>query len=264
MREALALATDLSVEITYLRTRTEDCSRDVTRCRAIAGKFGDGAEAQLALVQERIGVSHRDCARAVEAYNTARRHQERCEDARLIRFVPLNHLILVSFRFVLNLFFFARNVLTFGIGEVFDIGKFTRSVENAELTMYTAQTNRSAAVEQQDSARVELEAWRAEQRTIEDVSTQLEALGSTLALTASALDEHRTRLADVVNTAFDVSVFFGGLVARTAPWDVITSAPALVAAVMKLQQELNTNARLTGVFITSPTMLNDELKCLAG
>ena len=153
--------------------------------------------------------------------------------------------------------------MTFGIGEVFDIGKFTRSVENAERTMYTAQTNRSAAVEQQDSARVELEAWRAEQRTIEDVSTQLEALGSTLALTASALDEHRTRLADVVSTAFDVSVLFGGLVARTAPWDVITSAPALVAAVMKLQQELNTNARLTGVFITSPTMLNDELKRLA-
>ena len=43
---------------------------------------------------------------------------------------------------------------------------------------------------------------------------------------------------------------------------VITSAPTLAEAVAKLQQLLETNMRLTGVFITSPALLNDELKLL--
>ncbi|KAI9442861.1 hypothetical protein BJY52DRAFT_1194651 [Lactarius psammicola] len=61
------------------------------------------------------------------------------------------------------------------------------------------------------------------------------ALGPALALAERALDEHRARLTDWANATFDVGVFFGGLVARTAAWDVIMSAPALTAAVVKFQ-----------------------------
>ncbi|KAF8266760.1 hypothetical protein EI94DRAFT_1786775 [Lactarius quietus] len=239
-RKALALATDLGVEITYWRTHTEVCAHGVNECHALAGRFAEGAEAQLALVQERISVSQRDSSQAVEAYNSARRHRERCEDARTI-----------------------RNLLTFGLGEVLDIGGFTRSVENAGRTMHTAQANQRAAEGQRDSASAELNARRAEQGALKNVSTQLQALGSALALAASALDEHRARLTDGTNAAFAVSVFFGGLVARTAAWDVIASAPALAGAVKNLQKFLDANTGLTGAFVTSPALLNDELKRLA-
>ncbi len=129
--------------------------------------------------------------------------------------------------------------------------------------MRTAQANQRAAEAQQDGARRELDERYAELRAIEDVSVRLEALGPALVLAERALDEHRAQLTDGLNAAFDVAVFFGGLVASTAPWDVITSAPALAAAVVKLQRLLDANTRLTGVFITSPAVLNDELMRLA-
>jgi hypothetical protein len=61
----------------------------------------------------------------------------------------------------------------------------------------------------------------------------------------------------------NVREFFGRLLARTAEWGVITSAPALAEAVMKLQQLLEANTRLTGVSIASSALLNNELKLLA-
>ncbi len=87
-REALVLATRLGVEITYLRTRTEKCTRSVRKSRALAGTFAGGAEAQLAQAQESIAVAQRDCARAVESYRSVDAHRSSCEDARTIRYVP--------------------------------------------------------------------------------------------------------------------------------------------------------------------------------
>ena len=162
-----------------------------------------------------------------------------------------------------SFFIVFRNIFTLGIGAIFDIGGLDAAVEAAEQVMRVAQANRSAAEVRVGGSRAELDARHAEQRAIEDVSARLEALGPALSLAERALDEHRARLTDGANAALDVGVFFGGLVARTAPWDVITSAPALAAAVVKLQRLLDANTRLTGVFITSPTVLNDELMRLA-
>jgi hypothetical protein len=158
---------------------------------------------------------------------------------------------------------FTRNIFTLGIGSLFDIGGLDAAVQAAEQVMRTAQASRGEAETRVGGSRAELDARHAEQRAIEDVSARLEALGPALALTERALEEHRARLTDGANAAFDVGVFFGGLVARTVVWDVITSAPALAAAVVKLQRLLDTNTRLTGVFITSPSVLNDELMRLA-
>ncbi len=90
-REALALAADLGVEITYWRTRAESCTRDVGDCRTLAGRFVDGAEAQLACAQERITVAQNDCASAMRAYSSAANKHSRYEDARVLRYVPRHH-----------------------------------------------------------------------------------------------------------------------------------------------------------------------------
>lgn len=150
-----------------------------------------------------------------------------------------------------------------GINLKFEIPVLDAAIEAAEKSMLTAQENLAVVQVQRDAARAELDAWHAEQRTIEDVSTRLYALGPALALAERALDEHRTRLTDGANAALDVGAFFGGLVVRTAEWGLITSAPALAEAVVKLQQSLETNTRLTGVFTTSPALLSDELGRLA-
>ncbi|KAH9037561.1 hypothetical protein EDB84DRAFT_1437400 [Lactarius hengduanensis] len=239
-REALVLATDLGVEITYWRTRAESCSRGVRECRVLAGEFARGAEVQVAQAQERIAAALADCERATQTYNSAEDRKRSNRRARRI-----------------------RNIFTLGIGALFDIGGLDRAVEAAEQVMRTAQANRGAAEGRRDGSRADLDARHAEQRAIEDVSARLEALGPALALAERALDEHRARLTDGANAALDVGVFFGGLVARTAAWDVIMSAPALAAAVVKLQRLLDANTHLTGVFITSPTVLNDELMRLA-
>jgi hypothetical protein len=76
-REALALTTDLSDELTYWRTRVEECTWGVNSCRAIANRFSDGAAAQSAQTEELFVVSQGDCARVEETYRSAKQHQSR-------------------------------------------------------------------------------------------------------------------------------------------------------------------------------------------
>ncbi|KAI0250849.1 hypothetical protein BJV78DRAFT_1154801 [Lactifluus subvellereus] len=171
----LALASDLGVEITSWRSRTESCVRGVEECRTLAGHFSDAAEMQVALSpQERIATASGDC----ESATVTRTYEESAQDR-------------------------------------------SRGYKRAA-------TIRSALV-----------------------------------LAQNVLDDYRARLGDGVNTAFDVSVFFGGLVACTAAWDVIASASTLAEAVVKLQRLLDANTHLTGVFITSPSVLNNPLSQLA-
>lgn len=76
-REAVALATDLRVEISHWRTRTEDCIRGLGECRAIAGRFADGAQAQFAQAQELIPAAQGECLRVEEAYRSTKEHHSR-------------------------------------------------------------------------------------------------------------------------------------------------------------------------------------------
>jgi multidrug resistance efflux pump len=150
---------------------------------------------------------------------------------------------------------------------MFEIPKLDTALEAAEQVMRTAQASLAAVEAQRNAARAELDAWRAEQRAIEDLSTRLQALGPAFTLAERTMDEYRARLTNGANAALDIGVFFGGLVTRTAEWGAITSATALAEAVVKLQRELETDTRLiTGVFVDSdesPDVLNDELKRLA-
>ena len=84
-REALALATDLGVEITYWRTRAESCARGVRECRTLAGEFARGAEAQVAQAQERIATALADCAHAEQAYQSAQDRKRSYRRASRIR-----------------------------------------------------------------------------------------------------------------------------------------------------------------------------------
>jgi len=238
-REALALATKLSDELAYWRTRAEECTWGVNECRALARQFTDNAAAQCAQTEELMAVSQGDCARVEEAYRSAKQHQSRVSRV---------------------------NTGRLGINLMFEIPKLDTALEAAAQVLRTAQASLAAAEAQRNAARAELDAWREEQRAIEDLSTRLQALGPALALAERTMDEHRARLTNGANAALDVGVFFGGLVARTAEWGAITTAPALAEAVVKLQRELETSTRLTGVFsssIESPDVLNDELKRLA-
>jgi hypothetical protein len=253
-REALALVANLSVEVTYWRERAEDCTRGVSECRAIAGRFADGAEAQFAQAQELIAAAQGDCAHLEEAYRNAKNQHSRLGNVRTGRYFS-HHLIMLldsdlSFRFGINL--------------KFEIPALDSAIEAAETAMRTAQEHLAAVEAQRDAARAQLDAWHAEQRAIEDLSTRLQALGPPLSLAERTLGGHRTKLTDGAKNAHDVGEFFGGLVACTTEWGVITSAPALAETVVELQQLLETNTQLTGVFIVSPpTLLNDELKLLA-
>ncbi|KAF8267009.1 hypothetical protein EI94DRAFT_1802248 [Lactarius quietus] len=214
VHDALALAADLIAEITYWRTRAEDCTRGLSECRTIASTFANGAETRFGQAQGLIAAAQRELTRAQETFHSAQRLHP-------------------------------------------------SPIRNAEQEMHAAQENLTALEAQRDAARAELDAWNAEQRKIEDVFTQLRALNPALSLAERTVDEHRTRLTDGANGALDVEKFFGGLVARTAEWSTITSASALAEAVVKLQQLLETNTRLTGVFLMSPAVLDDELKRLS-
>ncbi|KAF8266757.1 hypothetical protein EI94DRAFT_1732336, partial [Lactarius quietus] len=223
--EALALATDLDAEITYWGTRAEDCTRGLSECRTIVSTFVNGAETRIAQAQEHITSVQGECARAQELFS-----------------VQSPDLAVASLE---------------------QINELKSLLKTAVNLLRVAQESVTAKEALRDAARAELDAWNAEQRSIENVSTRLRASSPAISLAKRTVEEYRARLTDGANAALDVGKFFGGLVSRTAEWDTITSASALAEAVIKIQQLLETNTRLTGVFVTSPAALDDELKRVA-
>jgi len=87
------------------------------------------------------------------AHGRWRHESPRRTIGRAVRYIPHNLIFwFVWFNFCI------RNILTFGICELFGIDRLTKPVKNAEQVMPTEQANRCAAEVLRDGARRELDA----------------------------------------------------------------------------------------------------------
>ena len=94
----------------------------------------------------------------------------------------------------------------------------------------TASRNRDDAQRQLGNAKAQLSDHQGSIQRFNALQGQLNELGPQLEGARQALERDRQHMAEVVNTAFDVSVFLGGIAAQTAPWDAIHSASGFVTA----------------------------------
>jgi len=71
-------------------------------------------------------------------------------------------------------------------------------------------------------------------------------------------------MTEITNTAFDISIFFGGLMSKTVTWEAIHTASGLASAIARLQILLDANTRLTGVLVdTAPKVMDNTLRMIA-
>ena len=156
-----------------------------------------------------------------------------------------------------------RHFLTFGLGTIFDLGDITRRMRRLDELIDTASRNRDDAQRQLGNAKAQLSDHQGSIQRFNALQGQLNELGPQLEGARQALERDRQHMAEVVNTAFDVSVFLGGIAAQTAPWDAIHSASGFVTAITRLQGLVEANASLTSIFVTDAALLDISLRLIA-
>jgi hypothetical protein len=150
-----------------------------------------------------------------------------------------------------------------GIGDIFDIGRLTEAKEDAERALSAAKDNRDSAESRLIVAQVVILKAQSIAQDYENLESRLHQLTPPLQLSKDMLEETRSRMSDIVNNTFDLSIFLGGLAAKTSPWGEIRSASRFAAVIVKLQALVETDRELAGMFITHPEMLDPALLLIA-
>ena len=126
----------------------------------------------------------------------------------------------------------------------------------------TSIGNERAANAGMAQAQATLAASNRDLQAFKDLQNKLNGFTGPLQGLRSALDGHRLKIADIVKTAFDICVFIGSMNATAAPLESIRSAADLAKGIQKLQDLIQTNAKLSGPFITNQNIMDSGLKAI--
>ena len=107
-----------------------------------------------------------------------------------------------------------------------------------------------------------LDASNRDLQTFKDLQGKLNGLTGPLQSLRSTLDSQRLKIIDIVKTAFDIVVFIGSLTSTSAPLESIRTAADLAQGIQKLQELIQTNAKLSGPFVSNPSIMDDGLKTI--
>ncbi|THH18811.1 hypothetical protein EW146_g2224 [Bondarzewia mesenterica] len=147
---------------------------------------------------------------------------------------------------------------------MFDWGDLFQHIREQEQLISTLSANREDAQGRMDAARTQLSSHQESVRRLSGLLDQLKELKPTLESSQKTLDRDRQHMLEIMNIAFDVSIFLGGLAASMSSWDAIQSASGFVTAITRLQVLMDVNAHLTGLFITDTALFDDSLRFIAG
>ena len=157
-----------------------------------------------------------------------------------------------------------RNLLTFGLGEVFDFFDLNEDIEDAERTIASARQNALACEQSIQRAVAAL-------RRINDQVERLNTLGGTVHDQQATLQTSvthgqalRTRTIDLTNASLDVTLFVGTLAAKSETLAVHHTAQEFAQGVLNFGRLMVSDGRLNGLLVQrDPRALQGTLDMIA-
>ncbi|KAK7054740.1 hypothetical protein VNI00_003203 [Paramarasmius palmivorus] len=156
-----------------------------------------------------------------------------------------------------------RDIFTLGFGEIDDWGGLNEAIDYANKLIDSCQRNVEAA--QNDI--------QAADNTLTQVQHEIDtfpALQSAINSDKSALESVRTsaiqleqKNLDLTNNAFDITIYLGGLVARTETVQTKLTASGFAQAILAIEQLLKTPTQVTGLIKDSPGQLENTMEMIA-
>ena len=157
-----------------------------------------------------------------------------------------------------------RNVLTFGLGEVFDFFDLNEEIKDAERTVASAQQSARAceqSIQRAEAALHRINDQVARLNMLEDVVYVQETMLQSSVTHGQAL---RTCTLDLTNASMDVSLFVGALAAKSETLAVHHTAQDFAHGVLNFGRVMMSDGRLNGLLVQQdPGALQETLDMIA-
>ncbi|KAN0086181.1 hypothetical protein V8E55_007315 [Tylopilus felleus] len=230
------LATDFTFEISLAQERIERLQNVVQ----VAGTLRQGAEQQRNSWNGQKATAETHIQQARETIRSAERKRESTESARVV-----------------------RNLLTFGLGEVFDLFDLNEEIEDAERTVASAEGNVRACEQSVRRAVAALERIHVELARLNTLGNTVHEQETTLQASVLRGQGLRTRTIDLTNASLDVTLFVGRLAAKSETLAVHHTAQEFAQGVLNFGKVMVSDGRLKGLLVQNPGALQATLDMIA-
>ena len=150
-----------------------------------------------------------------------------------------------------------------GLAVAFDWGGLYAARDDAQRIIETSTADRDRAHRDLSDAQASVSRCHEDKARLGHLESQMRHLVPSLEESQRSSEGHRVHLVEVVSVAFEITVFLGRLVSRTASLETNPTAPRLASAIMRLQGLVDSHTTMTGTFISDPNMLNESLRLIA-
>ncbi|KAI0683166.1 hypothetical protein BC835DRAFT_1296841 [Cytidiella melzeri] len=233
-------AGDLNVELTAQLGESETRMTRINNLQEVADGLRKGAEVRAETMRCKKQTAEQSQRRAEETKREAERKRRDAQTARTI-----------------------RDIFTFGLGRIGDWGGLDEAVRYADRLIQSCQRNLQQAQYDMQAAESTLSNIRSELNRFSYLQSSLDSYKGQLQGTMRLAITLRDKNMQLQNTSLDISLFLGGLVARTETIQTKLTPAQFAKAILAVEQLLVTPTRVAGLIQNDPQKLESTMEMIA-
>ncbi|KAK7444519.1 hypothetical protein VKT23_015197 [Stygiomarasmius scandens] len=231
---------DLSVELTAQLGASDGRVTRLNNLQEVADGLRRGAEARQVAEIDKKRVAEQS---VYNAEKTKREAEHKRESAMASRIV--------------------RDIFTFGLGEIGDWFGLNEAMSYADKLIESAYRNLQTANNDIQAAESTLREVQNEIGRFDTLKTSINSYRGSLESTRTLAIALREKNLELTNKSLDISVYLGGLVARTETVQTKLTAAQFAKAILSVEQLLLTPTKAQGLIQDSPEQLESTMEIIA-
>jgi len=156
-----------------------------------------------------------------------------------------------------------RDIFTFGLGEIGDWFGLNEAMSYADKLIESAYRNLQTANNDIQAAESTLREVQNEIGRFDTLKTSISSYRGSLESTRTLAIALREKNLELTNKSLDISVYLGGLVARTETVQTKLTAAQFAKAILSIEQLLLTPTKAQGLIQDSPEQLESTMEIIA-
>ncbi|KAK7054712.1 hypothetical protein VNI00_003175 [Paramarasmius palmivorus] len=231
---------NLSTELTAQLGASDSTAARLKNLQEVAEGLKASSEAKAATLQNRKETAEQSLVKAQDTKREAEKKRDSAKKARIV-----------------------RDIFTFGLGEIGDWGDLNKAIDYANKLVESCQRDLQAANEDIQQAAANLSQVEAEITAFSNLNSTFSPLRGELESIRVLAIALKDKNQELTNKAFDISIFLGGLVARTETMPTKLTAAQFAKAILAVEQLLVTPTQVKGLIWDHPEQLESTMEMIA-
>ncbi|KAL0572736.1 hypothetical protein V5O48_009236 [Marasmius crinis-equi] len=231
---------DLSTDLTAQLGASEGTVTRLNRLQEVADGLRRSAEAREVTARDKKTTAEESVRKAQQTKREAESKRSSAKAARIV-----------------------RDIFTFGLGEIGDWGGLNEAIKYADKLIESAQRNLTAASIDIQAAESTLNSVKTEINRFREIQSSVVSYRGTIESTRTQAIALQQKNLELTNRSLDISLYLGGLVARTETVKTKLTAAQFARAILSVEQLLVMPTQVKGILKDRPEELDSTMEMIA-